>query len=113
MIVAGLELTRLTRMPSARSTPHAWAPEESNSQGLPMTTGPGPMTSTDLRSSRLGTAGTPPPGPLHQGAERVELPGRVVRAGGRLRVVLHAERGHVKQPQSLHHAVVEVHVTDL
>jgi hypothetical protein len=27
MIVAGLELTRMTRMPSSRSTRHAWVPE--------------------------------------------------------------------------------------
>ena len=27
MIVAGLEFTRITRMPSARSTRHAWVPE--------------------------------------------------------------------------------------
>ena len=27
MIVAGLELTRTTRRPSARSTRHAWVPE--------------------------------------------------------------------------------------
>ena len=27
MIVAGLELTRMTRRPSSRSTRHAWVPE--------------------------------------------------------------------------------------
>src|SRR5579863_9999488 len=96
--------------------------------------GPDPMTSTERRSSRLGMAfprsagpapalclsrpraPRPPPlcaRPLHQRAERVELPGGVMRARRGLRVVLDAERGRVEQPESLDHAVVEVDVADL
>src|SRR5437764_10888630 len=74
-----------------------------------MTIGPEPMTSTDFRSSRLGT-----PAPLrgrHQLAEPAELAARVVRARRRLRVVLHAERGHVEQAQALDHTVVDVDMT--
>src|SRR6516162_8199310 len=70
--------------------------------------GPEPMTSTERRSSRLGMAR-----PLHQGAERVELPGRVVRARRGLRVVLDAERARVSQPDSLDDSVVQVDVADL
>src|SRR5215469_1812960 len=82
--------------------------------------GPEPMTRTERRSSRLGMAplsASPAPAlrarPLHQGAERVELPGRIVRARRCLRVVLNAERGCVNQPDSLDDSVVEVDVADL
>src|SRR5215472_7454621 len=71
-----------------------------------MTIGPDPITSTDLRSSRLGIA------TLHQGAELVEVVNRVVRAWGRLRVVLDAEGRVVQQPDPLDDAVVEVDVAD-
>jgi hypothetical protein len=37
----------------------------------------------------------------------------VVRPGGRLRVVLHRERGDVECPKALHHVVVEVDVAHL
>src|ERR1700730_4106027 len=70
--------------------------------------GPEPMTSTERRSSRLGIAR-----PSHQGTERVELGRRVVWPRRGLRVVLHAERGRVEQPDALHHAVIEVDVADL
>ena len=88
-----------------------------------MTIGPEPMTRTELRSARLPI--TAPvrcsgPGParpftalLHQLAEPAEQPGRVVRAGRGLRVVLDAERGPLQQPQPLDHAVVQVDVADL
>ena len=76
-----------------------------------MTIGPDPMTSTDRRSSRLGMRTSP--GAVHQRAELVEQPGRVVRARRGLGVVLHAERRPVQQPQALDHAVVEVDVGDL
>src|SRR5579859_3827480 len=69
--------------------------------------GPEPMTSTERRSSRLGTAG-----PLHQRAENGELTRGVVRAGCGLGVVLDAERGRVEQPDPLDHAVVEVDMAD-
>src|SRR6266516_5101639 len=42
--------------------------------------------------------------------EAVEQVGRVVRAGRRLRVVLHAERPDVAGDQALDHVVVEAHV---
>src|SRR6266481_2419236 len=72
-----------------------------------MMIGPDPMTSTDLRSSRLGMPS------LHQLAELSEQAGRVVRSGRGLRVVLDAESRRVQQPQALDHAVVEVDVGDL
>src|SRR5260370_1321267 len=98
-----------------------------------MTIGPDPITSTDFRSSRLGTVhpqgsvGPPELWPprlwpkighaassraLEQGAEVVEVVGGVVRAGSGLGVILHAEHRAVEQPQALHHAVVEVDVAD-
>ena len=43
-------------------------------------------------------------------AEVVEQVARVVRAGRRLGVVLHAERRHVEAPQALERAVVQVPV---
>src|SRR5690348_10348681 len=98
MIVAGLELTRLTRMPSARLG--AGVVELA---GLADDDRPGPDDEHRPEVLTPGHGGHLPgrpraaggsPGPLHQGAERVELAGGVVRAGGRLRVVLHAERGH-------------------
>src|SRR5215467_10734640 len=70
--------------------------------------GPEPMTSTERRSSRLGTAR-----PLYEGTERVELSGRIVRSGRGLRVILDAERGRVQQPDPLDHTVIEVDVADL
>src|SRR5579864_2753474 len=72
-----------------------------------MTIGPDPITSTDFRSSRLGTAD-----PFEEGAEVVEVVGGVVRAWSGFRVVLHAEHRALEQPQALHHAVVEVDVAD-
>src|SRR6476659_6371519 len=86
-----------------------------------MTMGPDPITSTDFRSSRLGT--THPrlskivphgasPGALEQGAEVVEVVGSVVRSWSGFRVVLHAEHRALEQAQALDHAVVEVDVAD-
>ena len=49
---------------------------------------------------------------VHERGELVEQVHRVVRAGGRLGVVLHGEGGAVQQPQALDHAVVEVDVGD-
>src|SRR5437764_13975238 len=69
------------------------------------------MTSTDRRSSRLGT-GPASLGAVHQLAEPGELPRRVVWPRRRLGVVLDAERRRVQQPQALDHPVVEVDVTD-
>src|SRR5262245_49263345 len=83
--------------------------------------GPEPMTSTERRSSRLGTArlfASPVPALrarllLHEGTERVELFGRIVRSRRGLRVILDAERGRVRQPDPLDHTVIEVDVADL
>src|SRR3954470_9311391 len=82
-----------------------------------MTIGPEPRTRIFWRSSRLGT-GRPSrtrrrPCPGERLEELVEEPERVVRAGAGLRVVLHAARRHVEEPDALHRAVVEVHVGEL
>src|SRR6266567_2069852 len=103
MIVAGLELTRLTSSPSCRRTRQAW----------PMTIGPYPITRTDFRSARRVMApASGRPGVLHQLAELAEQAGRVVRPRGCLGVVLHAEGGRREQPQALDHAIVQVHMAD-
>src|ERR1035437_87810 len=61
MIVAGLELTRIVRTPSARSARQACVPAESNSAACPMTPGPLPLISALVgltRSARgAGLAG--------------------------------------------------------
>ena len=72
-----------------------------------MTIGPEPMTRTDWISVRLGTLA------LHQGYETVEQVRGVVRAGGRLGVVLDAEGRLVEQLQALDDLVVEADVGDL
>src|SRR5262249_34009263 len=108
MMVAGLELMRLTRSPSARSTRHAWVPEESNSHACPMTIGPEPMTRMCDRSLRLGIRTC-----SDQLNEPVEQVVGVVRAGRRLRVVLDGERRYVPAAQPLDHVVVEAHVRHL
>src|SRR5215467_6575852 len=83
--------------------------------------GPEPMTSTERRSSRFGTArpsASAAPARrarplLHEGAERVELPGRIVRPRRGLRVILDAECGRIQQPDPLDYPVIEVDVADL
>src|SRR3954468_14419527 len=107
MMVAGLELTRITLRPSAFRTRNAWAPESSSSAAWPMTIGPEPMTRTDWISVRLGTLA------LHQGYEAVEQVGGVVGTGGRFGVVLDAEGRLVEELEALHHVVVEADVGDL
>ena len=64
----------------------------------------------DLRSSRLGIRHLPCA--VHQVDEPVEEIGRIVRAGRRLRVVLHAERRLVEQRQPFDDLVVEADVGD-
>src|SRR5207248_8539059 len=70
-----------------------------------MPIGPDPSTRTYKRSVRLST--------LDQLRQPVEEVVRVVRPGGRLRVVLHRERRDVPTAQPLDHVVVEAHVTDV
>src|SRR3954463_2456645 len=107
MIVAGLELTRMTRSPSWRSTRRAWGPEWSNSLAWPMMIGPEPMTRTLSMSSRRGIRRGPfcwaesSAAALHQVDERVEQRVGVVRTRRRLGVVLHREGRQVEQPQPL------------
>src|SRR5436190_24299951 len=55
MIVAGLELARISRNPSWRRTLHACVPEESNSHPWPMTISAVPISRLECMSSRLGT----------------------------------------------------------
>src|SRR3954469_7540733 len=70
-----------------------------------MTIGPEPSTRILVMSSRLGTLDLPD--------ELVEQPQRVVGSRPRLRVVLHAARRYVEQPDALDRPVVEVHVGEL
>src|SRR3712207_5007132 len=80
-----------------------------------MTIGPEPITSTELRSVRLGTS-APSRVTSHEVAEAVEEVRRVVRPRGRLGVVLHRERPEpavlVAQLETLDHVVVEADVAD-
>src|SRR5918997_2728682 len=75
-----------------------------------MTIGPAPMRRMDSMSSRRGTSAAP--GGVDERGELVEQVGGVVRAGARLRVVLHAEGPHGVGPDALDHPVVEVDVAD-
>src|SRR5262249_56246358 len=70
--------------------------------------GPAPRPSPEGGSPRGG-----PARPSHQGADRVDPPRRIVRARRRFRVILNTERTGVEQPDSLHHPVVQVDMTDL
>src|SRR5207344_916631 len=110
MIVAGFELTRTVRMPSARSPRSAWLPEQANSQAWPMTIGPEPMTATDRMSGRLGNGGPIGGGePVDEGGQGLA---GVVRAGAGLGMEL--ERGDVAvaQGEPFDGAVVERCVGD-
>ena len=90
-----------------------------------MTIGPAPMSRIDSRSVALRHQATPrsargwPAGASRRSVtpsmvgELLEQVGAVVRAGARLRVVLHAEGRRVEHPQALAHAVVEVDVAHL
>src|SRR3954469_22361802 len=68
-----------------------------------MTIGPEPSTRMRSMSSRRGK-------PLQETVEEVEA---VVRAGARLRVVLHGRARNVEEVQALHGAVVEVQQAQL
>src|SRR3954466_4994271 len=70
-----------------------------------MTIGPDPRIRILWRSSRRGTRQLPD--------EVVEQPHGVVRSRPGLGVVLHAAGGHVKQPDALDRAVIEVDVWEL
>src|SRR3954469_23263188 len=99
-----------------------------------MTIGPEPSTRMCWISVRFGISPGPPllapeqgdtpqkgllrgqdrsRGAFQEFHEAIEEVGRIVRAGRRLRVVLHAERLDVARPKALDHVVVEADVTHL
>nr|AIF09915.1 hypothetical protein [uncultured marine group II/III euryarchaeote KM3_41_F08] len=87
-MVAGLELTRMTSKPSARSARQACEPEKSNSAAWPILIGPEPRIMIRWMSSRRGIrqhlawiVGVRPssPSPRFPRSGRIAAPHRVAR----------------------------------